>query len=712
MGSIQNSFPELYPVPKQVTVLEGMSDLSTDVRLVTNSVAPLQRKAIRTVLADVGIRVVANKKKYLVEVRVEPEENFDMSDVPESCRGDYYELRIEASEIKIAAPAQAGTVLASYTLAALLRRFLAGNPLPNVFVRDWPSCANRGIFIDCAWGMDKMNLSDWHKAIDAMAAMKLNVLGIGFYNCTGTARFEGKGRPGEFLMAPIPEMDKLRTDRVMNWYSAEQDFWNKESYVADMVSTEELVTDIINYASEKAIRVVPFFNSLGHNTYFPRVNKEIAAKDKDGKSTGIGYCTTAAATREFLEKTYGAFLEKYFPTGAEFFDIGLDEVLPDTSDVNATSKLHSGWCECAACRKQSHEELVADYIVWLVKMLVSKNVKKVVLHAGLISRQLNLLDKAFVKRLEAEGLKEHVLLVWQEASVDKIDAKNRASLGVKLGLESWVDPPQYREAWISYSWSITNIDKVIRTGWKDGATGVMAYSVFDPTHADHQALLSAYCWEGTEGHSAQTVLRHWAETRFGEQAGDYLSAIEKLHRIADNRMYALCPSYPYTCIKSDCEWPKEYPGAALKALEDQDGAREALQEAVSLAAEADELLAKLLAPENVPEVNKFSIDSLRAECARVQGYAGAFLYLLDLRDELSTGMVMKRMVTSTIKARDELMDHMSHVEEGKPYHCIPGVMHGMSLLFAFFNQLIYDLKRHAARKQAHLLLWGLTEEKK
>ena len=712
MSSVQNSFPELFPAPKHITVLEGMSDLSTDVRLVTNSVAPLQRKAIRTVLSEVGIRVVANKKKYLVEVCVEPESNFDMSDVPESCRGDYYELKIEGSEIKIVAPGQAGTVLASYTLAALLRRFLSGGALPNVFVRDWPSCPNRGIFIDCAWGMDKMNLADWRKAIDSMAAMKLNVLGIGFYNCTGTARFEGRTRPGEFLMVPIPEAEKHRTEHTLNWYSAEQDFWNKENYLADMVSTEEMVTDIISYASEKAIRVVPFFNSLGHNTYFPRMNKEIAAKDKDGKSTGVGYCTTSAATREFLEKTYGAFLEKYFPQGAEYFDIGLDEVIPDISDANATTKLHSGWCECAECRKHSQKELVADYLVWLAKMLVAKNVKKVVLHAGMLTQQLNLLDKAFVKRLADEGLKDRILVIWHESRADKVDAKNRASNGVKLGLDSWVSPLQSRETWNAYSWNITNIDKVIRAGWKDGATGIISYSVFDPTHFDHQALLSAYCWESPEGHTSTEVVRHWAETRLGEQAGEYLDAVEKLRKIAGNEVYALCPSYKYTCIESDSAWPKEYPGAALEALESRDDAVEALNEVSRLAAEADEQLLKLLDPENVSEANKFFIDSLRSECARVRGYSEAFLYLLGLRAELSSGMVMKRMVTSTIKARDELMDQMSHVEEGKPYHCIPGVMQGMSLLFAFFNQLIYDLKRHAARKQAHLLLWGLSDEKK
>ena len=710
MSSVKSDFPKLFPSPKQVKMLEGMSDLSTDVRLVTNSVAPLQRKAIRTVLCDVGIRVVANKKKYLVEVRVEDASNFDMSDVPETGKGDYYELRIDGSEITILAPNQSGTVLASYTLAALLKMFMAGQQLPNVFIRDWPSCANRGIFIDCAWGMDKMNLSDWHKAIDAMAALKLNVLGIGFYNCFGNARFEGKNKAGEFLMAPFPEDDKLRVEHTMNWYSAEQDFWNKENYLADMASTEDLVTNIISYAAEKAIRVIPYFSSFGNNTLFPRLYKDISAKDEAGKPLGVGYCTSCDATKQFLEKTYGSFIERYFPNGAEFFDIGLDEVFPEAAAHSTTKVLP--WCQCAECRKKSQEQLVADYIVWLVKMLVSKNVQKVVIHNGLIARQLKVLDKAFAKRLEDEGIKDNLLLLWQETSNDGINAKNRASAGVKLGIESWVSPLQNKESWNIYTYNRHNVDTVIRQGFKDGANGVMAYSVFDPTHIDHQALLAAYCWESVAGEHEENIQRRWTYTRFGDDSKIFIDAIAKLKQIAENDVYALCPSFKYTCIDDSAEWPREYPGEALKALEALDNPDESLEEARQLATEADELFERILARENVPEDDKFVIGSLRSECARVQAYTGAFLYFLNLRREMADGMVMKRMVTSTMKARDDFMDCMVKVEQGKPYHCIPGVMHGMSLLFAFFSQFIYDLKKHAARKQAKLLLWGLTDEKK
>ena len=57
---------ELFPQPKQLVLTEGTSELSIDVRLSTSNVLPLQRKAVRSVLAAAGVRVVANKKSLSI----------------------------------------------------------------------------------------------------------------------------------------------------------------------------------------------------------------------------------------------------------------------------------------------------------------------------------------------------------------------------------------------------------------------------------------------------------------------------------------------------------------------------------------------------------------------------------------------------------------------------------------------------------------------
>ena len=59
MSKKELSIPELFPRPKMLEQTEGTSDLALDVRLVTANVYPLQRKAIRSILGEAGVRVVA-----------------------------------------------------------------------------------------------------------------------------------------------------------------------------------------------------------------------------------------------------------------------------------------------------------------------------------------------------------------------------------------------------------------------------------------------------------------------------------------------------------------------------------------------------------------------------------------------------------------------------------------------------------------------------
>ena len=87
----------LFTIPevRQMLASGGVSELAEDVRLVTSNVAPLYRKTMRTVLAAAGIRVVANKKKYIIDVRVEPATALKMDDVPLAAREEYYEVEVQ-----------------------------------------------------------------------------------------------------------------------------------------------------------------------------------------------------------------------------------------------------------------------------------------------------------------------------------------------------------------------------------------------------------------------------------------------------------------------------------------------------------------------------------------------------------------------------------------------------------------------------------------
>ena len=707
MASNALKIPELFPQPKVIERLGGDSDFSMDVRLVTSNVQPLQRKAIRSILTGEGVRVVANKKKYVVNVYVESPENFNLAKVPASCRKDYYELTINGSEMCIRAPGQDGTVWASYTAASLFRILQQGRTLPNMIIRDWPVLPVRGIFVENKWGPDKMTFLDWCRTIDEIAAMKMNVLGIGLYGCWGSCRYEGADKPTEFLMVPVPEHEELKTVHHLKWYSPEKDMWRNEEYLPEMRENENLLADVINYASERSVTVIPFFNSFGHNTFFAREIPEISAKDKNGNPTGVGYCITSKKTREFVEKLYTSILEKYYPNGAEYFHIQMDEVWPDYPWPDEPCKIGDPWCKCGTCRRHKAQDNLMDYVIWLVGMLVKKGVKKVVMWNDQLTRHMNVLDEKFVKRLADAGLKDKLIIHWWWYNNTTLNDTTRVAIGKKLGIAGWVAPMTCYFNWSNYDYRRNNIDLMMRMCESEKAEGAVSYAVHDPSHLDHEALMAAYAWESTKKQTIDGVQKRWAFATFGEDGEQYIEAAELIHEAATVPNYGTCCNYGYTYINAKKDWPRSYPGEALDALESQDGVSADLAKAMGLATRADSLLSEIEARPGLTSSAVGCLASLRAEAARIQSLAGAFTYLLDLRGKLKDGMVLKSMVTTSLKARDELIERMANVEKFKPSWVMPATMQALSTLLAFFDQLAEDLRKHAARKQAKQIRWTL-----
>lgn len=705
MASNRLKVPELFPQPKIIEALEGESDLSIDVRLVTNNVFPLQRKAIRSILSNAGVRVVANKKKYVVIVSVDSPDKFDLSQVKPDCVKDYYELTIQDSEIIIHAPEQDGTVWAAQTAAALFRLFLKGQTFPNLIIKDWPVLSTRGVFIENKWGTDRMTINDWMKAIDNISALKFNTLGIGLYGCWGNCRFEGPNAPTEFLMTKIHGHEELKTVHTLKWYSPESEKWEKESYLPYMYEKDDLLPELISYANERGITVVPHFNSFGHNVYIARNLPELSAKDAEGNATGVGYCLTSPKTREFIEHTYTSIIEKYFRSNMEYFHVQLDEVWPDNPWPDDPLKVGQPWCQCDECKKHTNEENIEDYIIWLVKMLLSKGIQKVVLWNDQLTRHMNLLNKAFAKRLEAEGIKDKIILHWWCYSNGKPYDNNNAAIGKKLGIAGWVAPMFCYYNWDIYCWKLPNVDMMMRMCEHDKADGAVAYSIYDPCNLDHAALLSMYAWESIGKNKLDGAHLIWANTRFGENGEKYVKAVDNLQIAAQLPNYQKCTPYIYTYAFANKPWPRQYPGEALGALEASADAMDELKKANTLATEAEAIFAELLEMPGLVESDIACLASLRGEAARIQAFSEIFIYLLELREKLSNGMVMKSMVTSTGNALDSFIAHIAVVEKYKASWIVPASLHGLGLMVAFLEQFKEDLKKHAARKQAKLLKW-------
>ncbi len=706
------AIPELFPRPKQCVLNGGISELGIDVRLVTNNVLPIQRKAVRSVLTAAGVRVVANKKKYVVHAQVECPDIFDLTSVPEDCRQDYYELTVQGSEVHIRSPYQEGMVWASQTLASLFRLIIEEKKVPNLTIRDWPVLPVRGIFVENKWGPDRMINTDWFQAIDAISSVKMNTLGVGLYGCWGSCRFQGAEMPSEFLMLPSPfeEQEDLRSEHRLRWYDPTGDMWHDETYMPFMAQ-HDFFADVITYGRERGVSIIPFINSLGHNTLLPRLRPEISARDSAGQATGTGYCLSSSKTKEFLTQFYGRVMEKYFPEGVEYFHIELDEVYEDYPHPVEAKRKESPWCCCDQCKTSKREELFVEHLVWLSEFLISKGVAKVVLWNDQLTRQFSILDKKFVKRLTAAGLQDKIILHWWWYSNDKLHDSVHPKLGLELGLTGWVAPMTCYYNWSTYDFRRPNIEMMLRMGEIEGARGALSYAVHDPSHLDHEALLGTYAWESVAAAgNAETVQKRWALHHFGGGASCYLKAAELLRKASQATAFAHCLQYQYSYVNEQVkEWPRLYPQEALERLEAMDDAQASLKQSIAQADEAANNFSKLLEGDKLDNQEKNGLMSLLADSARVLAIAEVFVWLLQLRQELKDGAARKAHLSACEQARDTLKERVKVFAENKPLWLVPVASQPLSVLLLFLKQMAASLKAACNRKKGAAIRWNLPD---
>jgi hypothetical protein len=686
-------FSGLMPQPRVIRLLGGTTELSEDVRLVTSNVLPLQRKAMRGILTVANVRVVANKKKFVIEISVEDPAAMKTEDVPEAAREDYYELELQDSRVLVRTGSQAGALWGVQTLAGLYREAGGNGRVPNVLIRDWPNMPVRGIFVENKWGPDRMTLADWCTLMDRMAAQKLNCLGVGLYGCWGSCRYEGG--PTEFLMVPAPDRPELKTEKTLRWYSPRQQEWVRQTYLPAMFENDFLA-DLVTGGEERGITVVPFVNSLGHNTMIPRVCPAVSAKAKDGTPKGIGYCLSAPETRQFIEAFYGSIIERYFRTGIRYFHIQLDEVWPDHSDPAQPHRKVEPWCDCKKCAARSREENLRDYIVWLVGMLTGKGVGKVVMWNDQLTRHMKVLDKSFIKRLKEAGLHDRLLLHWWWYDNKKIDASVHVKLGKALGLNGWVAPMTCYFNWDRFDIRRENVGLMLKMGLAEGAEGAVSYAVHDPGWLDHEALLAEYAWTGNAKASVADVHAKWVQVRFRGRAGAFKAAQAALVKAATAYpALRACHYYAYTYCRAEPPFPRPYPGEALTALAGQGAAKvtDELQSAAAAARTAVQGFTELstatepaLAPDELACVR-----SLLGEAARIEGLATVFAYLFAVWQSAQKKKVSDELVSGCKQARKALLAAMALLEANKPDYVVPACLQGLSALLEFLDQLGRDL---------------------
>ncbi|HET6647832.1 MAG TPA: family 20 glycosylhydrolase, partial [Pyrinomonadaceae bacterium] len=214
-------------------------------------------------------------------------------DTPGLGENESYNIDITRRQALLKAPTVVGALRGLETVLQLLAANRNGYYLPGVQIQDQPRFPWRGLLIDVARHFQTMEVLK--RNLDAMAAVKLNVF---HWHLTEDQGFRVESKK-------FPKLHQLGSDG--NYY------------------TQEQVREIIAYARERGIRVVPEFDIPGHST-----------------SWLVGYPELGSAPGPYsIERRPGIFEPALDPTREEVYKF-LETFLGEMAALFPDAYLHIG----------------------------------------------------------------------------------------------------------------------------------------------------------------------------------------------------------------------------------------------------------------------------------------------------------------------------------------------------------------------------------
>jgi len=264
-------------------------------------------------------------------------------DVQELGEDESYTLEVTTSGAKLTAANPLGVLRGLQTFLQLVAVTPDGFSAPAVSIHDQPRFAWRGLLIDV--GRHFIPADILKRNLDGMEAVKMNVLHLHLS--------DNQGFPVE--SKKFPKLQELGSDGF--YY------------------TQEEIRDIISYARDRGIRILPEFDMPGHSTSFFVGYPEIAsgpgpyALDRKWGVRDPAMNPTEEKTYKFLDDFIGE-MAKLFPD--QYFHIGGDEVNGKEWDANPKIQEYK-----KAHNLKSNEELQA-YFSQRVQKITAKHGKTAV----------------------------------------------------------------------------------------------------------------------------------------------------------------------------------------------------------------------------------------------------------------------------------------------------------------------------------------------
>ena len=292
----------LIPKPVEYSVSEGVYSLKAD---------------------ESDIKVYLNSASFAAKV----------SDLPDFAREEAYEVVIGKKGVRIYALTEEGAFRARQTVRMLR---LLDRDVRYCTIFDYPRFQHRGIMLDESRSFKGKDFVK--KQIDALALLKMNVMHLHLTDAAGW-RLQIDAYPN------LTDHVAWRVGETYHeWEGLGYPFTNAQDPKAyGGFYTKDDIREIVAYAAERHIDIIPEIEMPGHSMEVNRAYPEIACVGEDGKSRPFSWdlCVGNDGTFTFLETVLEEVIE-LFPY--KYIHIGGDEAVK------------KDWEVCVNCQKRMKEE--------------------------------------------------------------------------------------------------------------------------------------------------------------------------------------------------------------------------------------------------------------------------------------------------------------------------------------------------------------------
>jgi hexosaminidase len=325
----------IVPKPAHLQVSGGSLALGKTVTLVAKTE---DEKRVASFLAEylkgLGVSAMVGESASGVSIQL----NTVASD---SLGAEGYTLVIDDKGVTIAAPAGAGLFYGAQTLIQVFPVEVSAElELPYVSIGDSPRFAYRGLHLDVSRHM--FSVEAVKKYIDLASRHKFNRFHWHLTDDQGW-RIEIKKYP------KLQEVGAYRDQTVVGHAGAAKEEYDGKRYGG--FYTQEEVKDVVQYAADRYITVIPEIEMPGHGLAALAAYPELGCTGgpyKTGQTFGVFtdvYCAGKESTFKFME----AVLDEVIPLfPARYVHIGGDECPKDA------------WKKCPNCQKRIKTEKLKD----------------------------------------------------------------------------------------------------------------------------------------------------------------------------------------------------------------------------------------------------------------------------------------------------------------------------------------------------------------